>query len=66
VGVVLEQIRAVGAERCVIGTDAGQMALPDNVRALKTFLSRLIEVGLNEKEINLMTRRNPGFLLGVS
>jgi len=66
VGVVLEQIRAVGAERCVIGTDAGQMVLPDNVRALKTFLSCLIEAGLTEKEIDLMTRRNPGFLLGVS
>jgi hypothetical protein len=66
VGVVLEQIRAVGAERCVIGTDAGQMALPDPVRALKEFLSRLIEGGLADKEIDIMTRRNPGFLLGIS
>ena len=66
VAVVLEQIRAVGAERCVIGTDAGQMALPDPVRALKEFLSRLIEGGLTDKEIDIMTRRNPGFLLGIS
>jgi hypothetical protein len=66
VGVVLEQIRAVGAERCVIGTDAGQMPLPDHVQSLKAFLSRLMEAGINEKEIDLMTRRNPGFLLGVS
>jgi hypothetical protein len=66
VTVVLQQIRAVGAERCVIGTDAGQMALPDNVRAMKEFLSRLVEAGLTDKEIDLMTRRNPGFLLGIS
>jgi hypothetical protein len=66
IAMVLEQIRAVGAERCVIGTDAGQMALPENVRALKEFLSRLVEAGLTDKEIDLMTRRNPAFLLGVS
>lgn len=66
VAVVLEQIRAVGAERCVIGTDAGQLVLPENVRALKEFLSRLVEAGLTDKEIDLMTRRNPAFLLGIS
>ena len=63
---VLEQIRAVGAERCVIGTDAGMMALPGNVEAMKNFLSRLTESGLTDKEIDIMTRRNPGFLLGIS
>ncbi len=64
--VVVDQIRAVGAERCVIGTDAGNMKLPDNVGAMKDFISRLLEAGITEKEIVLMTRINPRIVLGVS
>jgi hypothetical protein len=63
---IVEQIRIVGAERCVLGTDAGNMKLPDNVEAMKDFVGRLIEGGLADKEVDLMTRRNPGILLGVS
>ena len=63
---IVEQIRTIGAERCVLGTDAGNMKLPDNVTAMRDFLSRLIEGGLTEKEIVLITRRNPRILLGIS
>jgi len=63
---IVEQIRAVGAERCVLGTDAGSIKLPDNVSALKDFVGRLIEAGLTDKEIDLMARRNPRILLGIS
>jgi hypothetical protein len=66
ISVVVDQIRAVGAERCVIGTDAGNMKLPDNVGAMRDFVSRLLEAGITDKEINLMTRRNPRIVLGVS
>ena len=59
------QIRAVGAERCVLGTDSGNMKLPDNVASMKDFLGRLIEAGFTDKEIDLMTRRNPRILLGI-
>jgi hypothetical protein len=59
------QIRAVGAERCVFGTDSGNMKLPDNVASMKDFLGRLIEAGFTGKEIDLMTRRNPRILLGI-
>jgi hypothetical protein len=66
VGVVVEQIRAVGAERCVLGTDSGNMRLPDNVGALRDFVTRLMGAGLTEKEIDQMTRKTPKILLGVS
>jgi hypothetical protein len=42
------------------------MKLPDNVTAMRDFLGRLIEGGLTEKEIVLITRRNPRILLGIS
>jgi microsomal dipeptidase-like Zn-dependent dipeptidase len=66
IATVVEQIRAVGVERCVLGTDAGNMKLPDNVASMKDFLNRLIQGGLKDKEIDLITRKNPRILLGVS
>jgi hypothetical protein len=66
IGLVVEQIRAVGAEKCVLGTDSGNMKLPNNAGAIKDFLGRLIEGGLTDKEIDLMARRNPRILLGIS
>ena len=66
ISVVVEQIRALGAERCVRGTDAGNMKLPDNVGAMRDFASRLLEAGITDKEIDLMTRSNPRIVLGVS
>ena len=66
VGAIVEQIRAVSADRCVLGTDSGSVRLPDNVASLENFVSRLLEAGLTEKEIDTMTRRNPRILLGIS
>lgn len=66
VSVVVEQIRAVGAERCLIGTDAGNMRLPDNVTALKDFIKRLTEAGLTDKEVDIIGRKNPKIALGIS
>ena len=66
IATVVEQIRAVGAERCVLGTDAGNMKLPDNVASMKDFVNRLIQGGLKDKEIDLITRKNPRILLGIS
>ena len=66
ISTIVEQIRTVGAERCVIATDAGNIKLPRNVESMKDFVGRLIEGGLTDKEIDLMGRRNPGVLLGIS
>ena len=63
--VVVDQIRAVGAERCVIATDAGSMKLPPQVDSMKDFLVRLYEAGITEEAIDLTTKRNPRVLLGA-
>jgi hypothetical protein len=62
---IVEQIRTVGAEWCVLGTDSGNMRLPDNVTALRNFVERLMGAGITEKEIDLMSRRNPRIVLGI-
>jgi hypothetical protein len=64
--VVVKQIRTVGAERCIIASDAGNMKLPREVESMKDFLGRLIGAGITDKEIDLMARRNPRILLGIS
>jgi hypothetical protein len=63
---IVEQIRTVGAEWCVLGTDSGNTRLPDNVTALSNFVERLIGAGITDKEIDLMTRRNPRIVLGIA
>ncbi len=63
---VVEQIRAVGAERCLIGTDAGNMKLPDNVASLKAFVSGLLAAELTDAEVDTITRSNPKIVLGAS
>lgn len=60
---MVEQIRSVGAEWCMLGTDAGNIKLPDNATAMRNFVSRLLEAGITEREIDLMTRKNPERLL---
>ena len=62
---IVGQIRTVGAERCVLGTDSGNMKVPDNIASMREFIGRLIEAGITDKEIDLMTRRNPRILLGI-
>ena len=62
---IVRQIRAVGAERCVIATDAGQPNIPDLVEGLKDFIKQLLQSGISEKEIEFMTRKNPRSLLGI-
>ena len=64
--VVLDQIRAVGAEKCVLGSDAGTIKLPNNVECMKGFISRLMEAGLTEQELDHIARRVPKILLGIS
>lgn len=63
---IVNQIRTIGAKRYVLGTDAGSMRLPDNTTSMKGFISSLMKAGITENEIDLMTRRNPKTLLGIS
>ena len=63
---IVEQIRTVGAERCVIATDSGQSHNPNLVDALKDFIYQLLKNGLTENEVDLMTRKNPRIVLGAS
>lgn len=63
---MVEVIRAVGAEQCIVSTDLGQRFNPPPVEGLRMFIVTLLKYGITEDEINLMTKTNPGRLLELS
>ncbi len=62
---VAEQIRAVGAEHCIIATDFGVYTLPTPVEGLREFIASLLDLGISEEEIRMLTSTNPERLLGL-
>jgi hypothetical protein len=58
-----EMIRAVGPERCVIGSDMGHILEPDAVAALRLLVRLLLVFGLTDEQVTAMCRTNPERLL---
>ncbi len=63
---VYQAIKAVGAEHTILATDMGQAFSPDPPDGLKWFIMSLQKMGITDKEIDLMVRRNPARLLKLS
>lgn len=63
---MVRQIKAIGAERCILATDMGQVNSPDLITAFNHFIEILVDNGVTMAEINAMIRENPAFLLGVA
>lgn len=59
------QIRTVGTENIVLTSDLGQVGNPVHTDGFIAFLPRLTEAGFTDRDIDLMTRRNPARLLGL-
>ncbi len=62
---VLEHIRAVGAEHCVLTTDLGGTPHPTIAEGMRMFISSLLKKGLAESDIEMMVKRNPRSLLDL-
>ena len=63
---MVDAIKTVGAEQCIMSTDLGQIWNPRPVEGLRMFIVTLVKYGVTEDEINLMTKINPGKLLGLN
>jgi len=63
---MVDVIKTVGAEHCIVSTDLGQSFNPLPVEGLRMFIVTLIKYGVTEDEITLMTQINPGKLLGLN
>lgn len=62
---VAQAIKALGAENCVLVSDAGQRHNPRPAEALRVFAQSLAERGVKEKELETMMVDNPRQLLGL-
>jgi hypothetical protein len=62
---MVDVIKTVGAERCIVSTDLGQSFNPLPVEGLRMFLITLLKYGISEDELRLMIKTNPEILLGL-
>lgn len=63
---IVEAIRAVGADRCVLSSDMGQPVNPIPIEGFRMFITTMLHLGISQKEIDLMTRINPANLLNLT
>lgn len=60
---IAEQIKAIGAEKCIITSDMGQIISPSPSEALEKFTELLKQQGITEEELRLMGEKNPRKLI---
>jgi hypothetical protein len=63
---IVESIKDIGAEHCVMSSDFGQDYNPPAPEGLRIFVATMLHSGLTEKQIELMIKTNPAKLLNLS
>lgn len=63
--ILLEWLELVGPERTVLASDLGQQQNPLPVDGFLTVGQMLLDLGLPESDLQMMTRTNPAYLLGL-
>ncbi|MBI3040361.1 MAG: hypothetical protein HYY80_01685 [Chloroflexi bacterium] len=63
---IVEAVRAVGAERCLLTTDLGQDWNPPPAEGMRMMVATLLRCKLSIEEIELMIKANPTRLLGLT
>jgi hypothetical protein len=68
-GATVEQmaaaIKAVGAQSSILASDMGAAPLEAPINGFVAFVKRLGELGINDAQLDQMTRANPSGLLGI-
>jgi hypothetical protein len=62
---IVEAIEYVGASRCIMSSDMGQPINPIPREGFRMFIKTMLHLGISEKEIDIMIRKNPAKLLGL-
>jgi hypothetical protein len=62
---IREAIEAVGAEHCVMSSDAIEAWNPPEPELLRMFIASMLSLGVSEDEVHLMTHDNPARVLGL-
>jgi hypothetical protein len=62
-GLIKDSIKKVGAKRCLMATDFGQIHNPRPVNGMKMFIDTMVHEGISIDEIYLMCKDNPNKLI---
>ena len=62
---IVEIIRGVGAENCIMMTDYGQVNSPSPVQGMRVFYYLMKSLGISQKELDMMLKTNPARLLNI-
>lgn len=62
---IAESIRAVGAHRCVMSSDAIETWNPPAPEVLRMFIATMLALGISEDEVYVMTHDNPAKAIGL-
>ena len=63
---IAEGIKRVGADRCVMSTDLGQMFNPHPIEGMRMYVQTLLRLGIKETDIDIMLKKNPADLLNFT
>jgi predicted TIM-barrel fold metal-dependent hydrolase len=63
--VIFEAINYVGADNCVMSSDMGQPVNPIPVEGFRMFIKTMLHLGISQKDIDIMTKKNPAKLLNL-
>jgi hypothetical protein len=63
--VIAEAIRAVGPDRCIMSSDAGEAWNPPAPEVLRMFIASMLDLGIDADDIHRMTHENPALALGL-
>lgn len=62
---IASNIKKVGAERCTLGSDLGQLFNPHPVDGFRMIVRVMMKCGITDKEMDWLIRKNPARLLGL-
>ncbi|RJP55716.1 MAG: hypothetical protein C4549_07800 [Deltaproteobacteria bacterium] len=60
-----DKINEVGADQCILSSDAGQMGNPGPSESLKEFVKLLLKEGITRSQFEKMLIKNPETILGI-
>ena len=58
-------IKAVGAHRCIMGSDLGSGGFCNPIEGMRIFIRAMMREGIKKDEIDIMTKENPAVVLGL-
>ena len=56
-------IKEIGPERCIIGSDFGEVLHMDSIDGVRVFIRALLAFGIKPDEVRVMLKENPAKLM---